>query len=90
VSFVEVLPEIQSLARADKLRLIPFPAQEMAEAEGLRRSWPARSTLWGPPTTHFRALHAPRGPARGGRTGQVSAGRQSPFSALGDTLHEAA
>ena len=34
MSLIEILPDIQSLARADKLRLIQFLAQELAEAEG--------------------------------------------------------
>jgi hypothetical protein len=34
MSLVELLPDIQSLPRADKLRLIQFLAQELAEAEG--------------------------------------------------------
>jgi len=33
MSLLEILPDIQSLARADKLRLIQFLAQELAEAE---------------------------------------------------------
>ncbi len=33
MSLVEILPDIQSLPRADKLRLIQFLAQELAEAE---------------------------------------------------------
>lgn len=33
MSLVEMLPEIQSLPRADKLRLIQLLAQELAEAE---------------------------------------------------------
>jgi hypothetical protein len=33
MSLIEILPDIQSLARADKLRLIQFLAQELAEAE---------------------------------------------------------
>lgn len=33
MSLVEMLPNIQSLPRADKLRLIQFLAQELAEAE---------------------------------------------------------
>ncbi|AUX23249.1 uncharacterized protein SOCEGT47_037720 [Sorangium cellulosum] len=48
MSLVELLPDIQSLPRADKLRLIQFLAQELAEAEGQRtlqadRSAPGRS-----------------------------------------------
>ena len=34
MSLVEILPDIQSLPRADKLKLIQFLAQELAEAEG--------------------------------------------------------
>jgi len=34
MSLVEMLPDIQSLPRADKLRLIQFLAQELSEAEG--------------------------------------------------------
>lgn len=34
MSLVEMLPNIQSLPRADKLKLIQFLAQELAEAEG--------------------------------------------------------
>ena len=33
MSLVEILPDVQSLPRADKLRLIQFLAQELAEAE---------------------------------------------------------
>lgn len=33
MSLVEILPEVQSLPRADKLRLIHILAQELAEAE---------------------------------------------------------
>jgi hypothetical protein len=33
MSLIEILPDIQSLARADKLRLIQLLAQELAEAE---------------------------------------------------------
>ncbi len=33
MSLVEILPDIHSLSRADKLRLIQFLAQELAEAE---------------------------------------------------------
>ncbi|MBK6534079.1 MAG: hypothetical protein IPF99_32260 [Deltaproteobacteria bacterium] len=33
MSLVELLPNIHSLPRADKLRLIQFLAQELAEAE---------------------------------------------------------
>jgi hypothetical protein len=33
MSLVEILPDIQSLPRADKLRLIQFLAQELADAE---------------------------------------------------------
>lgn len=33
MSLVELLPDIQSLPRADKLRLIRFLAQELEEAE---------------------------------------------------------
>ncbi|WP_437597733.1 hypothetical protein WMF28_34105 [Sorangium sp. So ce590] len=35
MSLVELLPDIQSLPRADKLKLIQFLAQELAEAEEL-------------------------------------------------------
>jgi hypothetical protein len=34
MSLVEMLPNIQSLPRADKLKLIQLLAQELAEAEG--------------------------------------------------------
>ncbi len=34
MSLVEILPDIQSLNRADKIRLIQFLAQELADAEG--------------------------------------------------------
>src|SRR5580700_8942441 len=34
MSLVEILPEVQSLPRADKLRLIQVLAQELAEVEG--------------------------------------------------------
>jgi hypothetical protein len=34
MSLTEMLPNIQSLPRADKLKLIQFLAQELAEAEG--------------------------------------------------------
>jgi hypothetical protein len=34
MSLTEMLPDIQSLPRADKLKLIQFLAQELAEAEG--------------------------------------------------------
>jgi len=34
MSLVEMLPNIQCLPRADKLKLIQFLAQELAEAEG--------------------------------------------------------
>ena len=34
MSLVEILPNIQSLPRADKLRLIQFLAQDLAETEG--------------------------------------------------------
>lgn len=34
MSLAEMLPGIQSLPRADKLKLIQFLAQELAEAEG--------------------------------------------------------
>jgi len=33
MSLIEILPGIQSLPRADKLRLLQFLAQELAEAE---------------------------------------------------------
>ena len=33
MSLIKILPDIQSLARADKLRLIQLLAQELAEAE---------------------------------------------------------
>lgn len=33
MSLVEMLPDIQALPRTDKLRLIQFLAQELAEAE---------------------------------------------------------
>jgi hypothetical protein len=33
MSLTEMLPDIQSLPRADKLKLIQFLAQELAEAE---------------------------------------------------------
>lgn len=33
MSLIEILPDVQSLPRADKLRLIQFLAQELAEAE---------------------------------------------------------
>ena len=35
MSLIEMLPDIQTLARADKLRLIQFLAQELAQAEAL-------------------------------------------------------
>ena len=34
MSLMEILPNIQSLPRADKLRLIQFLAQDLAETEG--------------------------------------------------------
>ena len=34
MSLVEMLPDIQSLPRADKLRLIQLLAQDLVEAEG--------------------------------------------------------
>jgi len=34
MSLTEMLPDIQSLPRADKLKLIQFLAQELAESEG--------------------------------------------------------
>jgi hypothetical protein len=34
MSLTEMLPDIQSLPRADKLKLIQFLAQELAAAEG--------------------------------------------------------
>ena len=33
MSLVEILPDVQALPRADKLRLIQFLAQELVEAE---------------------------------------------------------
>jgi hypothetical protein len=33
MSLIEILPDVQSLPRADKLRLIQILAQELAEAE---------------------------------------------------------
>jgi hypothetical protein len=35
MSLVEILPNVRSLPRADKLRLIRILAQELADAEGL-------------------------------------------------------
>lgn len=65
MSLVELLSDIQSLARADKLRLIQFLAQELAEAEGppslvAGQSYP----VWSPDQafaaaeTLLQALHA--------------------------------
>jgi hypothetical protein len=48
MSLAEVLPEVQALSRADKLRVIQFLAQELAREEGCPiepgRSYP----VWSP------------------------------------------
>lgn len=48
MSLAEVLPEVQSLSRLDKIRLIQFLAQELGQAEGelieSNRSYP----IWSP------------------------------------------
>jgi hypothetical protein len=43
---VEVLPEVQSLSRLDKIRLIQFLAQELERDDGRPdRAWPVVSRL---------------------------------------------
>ncbi|MGK4004521.1 hypothetical protein WMF31_17935 [Sorangium sp. So ce1036] len=53
MSLVELLPDIQSLPRADKLRLIQFLAQELAEAEGQRTLQADQSAPAGSPDQAF-------------------------------------
>jgi hypothetical protein len=49
MSLVELLPEIQGLPRADKLRLIQFLAQDLAEAEAPPAFVPGQSyPVWSP------------------------------------------
>lgn len=49
MSLLEILPDIQSLPRADKLRLIQFLAQELAEAETPPSLVPGQSyPIWSP------------------------------------------
>ncbi len=49
MSLVELLPDIQSLPRADKLRLIQFLAQDLAEADGPPALVPGQSyPVWSP------------------------------------------
>jgi hypothetical protein len=56
MSLVDILPDIQSLSRADKLRLIRFLAQELVEAEAPRRSCQASRTPSGLRTRRSQPL----------------------------------
>ncbi|WP_437956044.1 hypothetical protein WME76_31905 [Sorangium sp. So ce119] len=71
MSLAEILPDVQSLSRVDKLRLIQLLAQELAEVEddvGLvgGQSYP----VWSPDQafaaadTLLQALSADRGPGK--------------------------
>jgi hypothetical protein len=49
MSLVEILPDVQALPRADKLRLIQLLAQELAEAEDPPVLMPGESyPVWSP------------------------------------------
>jgi hypothetical protein len=68
MSLVEVLPGVQALSRTDKLRLIQFLAQDLAEGEsGLSLQAGQSYPLWSPheafdaAATLLRALEADRG-----------------------------
>lgn len=71
MSLIEMLPNIQSLPRADKLRLIQFLAQELAEAEGPSALMSGQSyPVWSPDQafeaaeTLLQTLHAEQAPTR--------------------------
>jgi hypothetical protein len=56
MSLVEILPDIQSLPRADKLRLIQFLAQDLAEAESPLPLAPGVSyPIWSPTQAYSAA-----------------------------------
>jgi hypothetical protein len=56
MSLVEILPNIQSLPRADKLRLIQFLAQDLAEAETPLPLTPgAAYPIWSPNQSYSAA-----------------------------------
>ena len=48
MSFVDVLNEVQSLPRVDKLRLIQFLAQELADREGALVEEAQSYPIWSP------------------------------------------
>lgn len=52
MSLAELLPDVRSLARADKLRVIQFLAQDLAEAEVLSLVASQFCPLW-PPAQPF-------------------------------------
>jgi hypothetical protein len=70
MSLIEILPDVQALPRADKLRLIQFLAQEMAEAEEPPALVPGEEyPVWSPydafaaANTLLEVLRAEDGPA---------------------------
>ncbi|HSN98450.1 MAG TPA: hypothetical protein VLS89_09130 [Candidatus Nanopelagicales bacterium] len=71
MSLVEMLPEIQALPRAEKLRLIQFLAQELAESEAPPSLVSGQSyPVWSPDQaftaaeTLLQTLREEQGPAK--------------------------